>query len=530
MIEYASREITQLEKQYSMFLYSLKLIDDPVKRNDICFQMDKLEINKIEVTNQIYEEKYQLLANYSGYLIEEEKNRLIKLVSLIEERKDYIHSEVRKHRENTGNSLGVFEILGEKELDEYESRINIIDKYRKNVERITKLNAEVNSINSTLSDAIKKIKYNNNLNREMESKLISLLEKSFKELQLLDLISRRNEIMGMYEQFSFAYDVAKENLKLAKEKGLERYIIECDDILSKVALEYNNYNEQRLILELLDMYDDTPSDYNELRTKREKINKILEGIENTDLYSRIIDEVKKQYNTILIEEQDVNTFNSLAKEKEIKNKELFELEEETNSERFKEILVPLLENERKHKEEQLMEQRRKEYEERQQKLIEEKKVYDERIKRQQLINQQRKKEQEARARELIERQQNSALNKAKVEEETKSLFKPFSFEVKVDDSEDAEISKPELKFSDTTFTTPINLNKSVVSDNDKAEKIPVIKSNNLIPEKIDEAIVPLNAEIKKEDVLFPEIKNTENAKKDYLSGDVNDFKFKGWDV
>ena len=77
----------------------------------------------------------------------------------------------------------------------------------------------------------------------------------------------------------------------------------------------------------------------------------------------ISDTVMKQYNTIMMEGQDINTFNDLTLETERKEEKLVEINEENNSEEFQSLLGVLIENEKKRQERILEEQKRIEEEE-----------------------------------------------------------------------------------------------------------------------------------------------------------------------
>ena len=60
-------------------------------------------------------------------------------------------------------------------------------------------------------------------------------------------------------------------------------------------------------------------DQEEFEVFRQEINEILKYINNQDFLNMVEDTVSKQYNTILMEQQDINTFNDLVLEKERKS-------------------------------------------------------------------------------------------------------------------------------------------------------------------------------------------------------------------
>ena len=252
----------------------------------------------------------------------------------------------------------------------------------------------------------------------------------------------------------------------------------------------------------MEIYDNVISDYEQLLNKREEMNDILNEISSSHLYNIVGEELNKQYNTIKIEKQDINTYETLVSERERKFSELEQITEENNSDEFREVLDELLVNERKKQEERLQEQRKQEYEERQRRLIEEKRLEDERRKRQQLIIEERKKEQETRTKKLLEQQRKTLIKKDN-ELEQKASYNSISSSLPKEEVPKEQIKKEEPK--ELPKENIVSFNSVLESD-----AIPIIKSNNLTPEKVgeDKAIKEKNEvkDIFLQEDLFPEIK------------------------
>ena len=471
MLEYTSRQVTQLLRQYEMFLKSLEILPSSANKDKIFVQMNKIEEQILEATNTIYEEEYMLVLGSTTYLVNEEKERLLSLIKLIEDRIKYVELRRKNHKEITGFNVNYPTILGEDKLTIFKKNIKIIDRFNENKKNENRLSLEINELDSKISEAVKKIKNNKNLNTTLESKMINLLNRVFDKLELYKLTEEKDEIEYDYEELEFSLNKAKENVKKAKFEGRDEFIIECDSLLSSVTLEYEKVKEKKYTLELMEIYDNAVSDYEQLLTKREQINDILTEISSSYLYSLIGEELNKQYNTIKIEKQDMNTYETLVSEREIKYQELERVTEENNSEEFREVLDELLENEKKKQEEVLQEQRKKEYEERQRRLIEDKKLEDERRKRQQLIIEERQKEQEARTKKMLEQQRKTVIVPKK--EETKEVSYNGIY---------SSIPKEDI-------TKKVSFNTVLESD-----AIPIIKNNKLTPEKVgaDNAIKEVN--------------------------------------
>lgn len=482
MLEYTSRQVTQLIRQYEMFLKSLNILTSESDKDKIYFQMNKLEEKILNETNSIYEEEYMLLLGSNTYLISEEKERLLCLIKLIEDRKEYIKESRKRHKEITGYNVDYPRVMGEEKLGEFKNNVKIIDKFNENKKKENLLSKEINELDAKISEAVKRIKNNKNLNTTLEKKMISMLTKIFDKLELYKLTEEKEQIEEDYNELEFSLMKAKENVKKAKISGKEEIIIECDSLLSSVTLEYEKVKEKKYILKLMEVYDNVISDYEQLMNKREEMNDILSELSSSHLYSIIGEELNKQYNTIKIEKQDMSTYETLVSEREAKYNELEKIAEENNSKEFREVLDELLVNEKKKQEEFLKEQRKQEYEERQRKLIEEKRLEDERRKRQQLIIEERKKEQENLTKKLLEQQRKTVILKDPVKKEP-------------------------VQNEDNTSRVSFN---SVL----EADSIPIIKNNKLASEKIgsDNAIKQekeINDDIFLENVLFPKIENRE---------------------
>ena len=81
---------------------SLKYIADITYKNDICDQMTKIINDVLDNTNTVYEKKYNMILNSSVYLIDDERNRLMELINLINERRVYVNNQISSNEELTG--------------------------------------------------------------------------------------------------------------------------------------------------------------------------------------------------------------------------------------------------------------------------------------------------------------------------------------------------------------------------------------------------------------------------------------------
>lgn len=536
MLDYTSRKIVQLQKQYDMLIKSLQYTDDKEEKNNIYDELNKLQQDILLTTEEMYNEEYNKLYEQKTSLLKEEKDRLISLIELIENRRKYVTEQIENHKQNVLLDFEVPEILGQDKLSEFQKRIKIIDKYRQNVRLKDKLIKEIDNIKENITKSEAKIKANDKINKELETKMIEMLEKSFNAMEIYTYKEREEEINLAFNELTFAKDKALQNIESAKGANNTTLIIECEKMLDSVVEEYNKYYEKKMLLNLLSMYDKTVSNYEQLLAKREEINNILSQIDNSDFYKLVSSELNKQYNTIKLEQQDLKTFDSLNNEKDTKERLLNEIEEENNSEEFSLVLNDLLKNEKLKHEQEVIEKRKKEYEERQQKLIEDSKKQEEIRKRQKIIEEARKRDIEIRTKELLEAKQKTVIspkndifatsvpnNSEQVSARDKFVDKILnemedtttSNTDKVEIPLPKEEKKQENDYDSILATAPENFNEK---KEDNTFSIPVIKNDKLVSKKVKEE------QIDEDDVSSFMRKFMEDTKKDEVM-EVNDIVF-----
>lgn len=538
MIEYANESIIKLLKQYDMLSKSLNFTTDLKQTKDICYQMTKIIEDVLEQTNTIYEEKYKKVSKRSVYLMDEEKTRLLELVNLINERRVYVNNQITNNRELTGMDVEFKEILGEEELEEYKSQVKIIDKYKNNIKLESILKDEIKNLDISIKKSNDKISNNKILNKQIEEKMIKTLENAFSKLSLYELQERGKEIDLAYTELGYSLEKAKENAKIARRDCTEDIIVECDNMLASITLEYERYKEKKLILRLIYIYKNPVDNYEALLAKREEINNIMMNITSSELYSMVGNELNKEYATVKLEAQDIATLKSLMEERDIKNQTLKEIDIENNSEEFKVLLASLLENEKKYQEQLRIEEQKKEQERLERERQEEKRKLEEMAKRQKALEEERKKEIERRTKQLLVEKKNPVLmptreekNKEELHEKTPSRpeikernsevkrnSNPFSTrtEIRQERNKREELEVPKENHRPKEIFTPIsatnisqttNSNKEndffsrEIKNNKIVDKgIPVIKNKNL-----DSEVVAAKQTTKDSTKIFPDI-------------------------
>ena len=493
MTNYNNGNVVQYLRQYEMFSNSLNLVKNREEKDMIIKQLTKLEYKILEVTNESYEEEYYTLANKECGLLDEEKKRVTMLIDLINQRLSYVEKRCNDHYQLTGDTLDAPDVLGANTLDNLEARVKIIDKYTQNIKLEAEHKEEVKNLSNKITLASQKIDINKSLNIELESKFKTLIANALEKNGLYDLLEAKDEIEYAYYETEKSLTLAELNLESAKTSPLN-VINDCEEILQEVKDDYVKYRDKLSLLRLMELFNKDVDTYDELLRKRKDINDLFKYIKNSDFINMVMDTVSTQYNTILMERQDINTYDDLRLEKERKLEALEEIEAENNSDEFQNVLKVLIENERKKQEKILEEKRRIEEEEKKKRLEIEKKKQEEILKRQKIIEEARKKEIEKRTRQLLEQQQNSVL-------QGKKKDKVYNFETIKGNLREEEKNIEEKK------------QEEVVKNNDNANK-EVFKPLDL--DKIDnnkesEVVIKDKGDIEKE--LFAEFNNQDKENK-----------------
>lgn len=421
-MNYTSREVVRRLKQYDMFQNSLNLTNDEIQKERICDQLDKIEKQILLDTNTEYEEEYLMLLSKKAKFLDEEKTRLRSIITLINDRKEYLNKRKNEHKKITGSLVELTSFLGEDKLSTYKRRIDIIEKYEENKKEQEELIKEMKVLDIKISEASRNVKANTRLNESLEKKMINLLDKSLDKLGLYKLVEHREEISKKHSEFKYALALAKDNLKSANELGEPEYILECNNMYNEVNTSYLKYNEDINIINLINIFDQKTSNYDELLDKRENIDTILKNITSTELYKEINSELSKQYNTIKLEGNDIKNYEFLKEERNKRNKKLYDIDEENNSKEFKDVLEELVKNENRYREEQVKKARQEEQVERQKKIAEEQKIEAARVRRQKLIEEARLKEQLAVAEKMKKLQDETVIKKETNETEKNILY------------------------------------------------------------------------------------------------------------
>ena len=328
---------------YKILRMSVLLSQDEVDELTLSKFKDA-SINLDKMYTEDYEEKLESMF-YSTSTLEEEVERLKKLVEFIKDRIEQRKSLQSDYKNVTGKELNDLEYIEKSsELDIYEKRLDLIKSYLDNSRTIEVNKKELTYLEDELSNEFDKKKSNEEKNINLEDKLYT------------DYI---NTLYEMDLQFiTKVEDIGEELNKIAKEineaKDQKDTIVTAFDnlktsgISGDLELEYASYvenskrnyyyvKEKEILLELYELIEKKEKEYSNLFTKRTNVKTLLKerltlrkemNIKEKDLLLPIYDLVEEQSHEIEEEKSNTDNINVLTERIKLKENRLEELNKE----------------------------------------------------------------------------------------------------------------------------------------------------------------------------------------------------------
>ena len=107
-----------------------------------------------------------------------------------------LENMIKNAIENNVDELDFFvEVLEQGfKLEDFKEQVKVIDRYKNNIKLEETLKNEIASLEINIKRANDKIRNNDKINKQLEEKMIKILEKAFENLSLYELIERQKEI------------------------------------------------------------------------------------------------------------------------------------------------------------------------------------------------------------------------------------------------------------------------------------------------------------------------------------------------
>ena len=276
-----------LEKKFKILRTSI-MLGNLNNRDNIFREYEEVsrEIDKIK--NGVYEE---VLAGkmYTTLTLEEEKGRLEDLIQTINKRINEKNEFLDDYIKITANFLDdLSPVNGERELIDYEIRLNNINEYLENSKNIEIYNAKLVELRDQLEEKYENKANNELINAKFEEELIEdfnricLRDEYYQGLDYADIdgeLYKLNSSLTEKETVMNTFVSSYEALVNAGISGSERE--EYASYVRDARCDYYSDLEKTYILELYKLVLDKEQDYDKLYEKREKINNILFEREKT---------------------------------------------------------------------------------------------------------------------------------------------------------------------------------------------------------------------------------------------------------
>ena len=266
---------------YKILRMSVLLSQDEVDELTLSKFKDA-SINLDKMYTEDYEEKLESMF-YSTSTLEEEVERLKKLVEFIKDRIEQRKSLQSDYKNVTNKELNDLEYIEKSsELDIYEKRLDLIKSYLDNSRTIEVNKKELTYLEDELSNEFDKKKSNEEKNINLEDKLYTDYINTLYEMDLqfitkvedigeeLNKIAKEiNEAKDQKDTFVTAFD----NLKTSGISGdLE---LEYASYVENSKRNYYYVKEKEILLELYELIEKKEKEYSNLFTKRTNVKTLL---------------------------------------------------------------------------------------------------------------------------------------------------------------------------------------------------------------------------------------------------------------
>lgn len=315
-----------LEKKYKILRTSL-ILGNSKNRDDLLLQFE----DTARRVDDIYNNRYlQILASkkYPTKNLNEEEDRLRDLIDFIKKRVYDRKCFLDDYKEITLYNLdGLKDISDEDELSLYENRLNIIDEYLSNVDKIDDINKRISECKDELDEKYKVNAENQALDVKYEDALLDEFNKIIlddeyysklsytdidKELEDLDISSKDKK--ATLDTFIASYD-ALENSGIGEDEKNE-----YKSYVRDAKVDYYNDVEKIYILKLYKMVLDKKTEYKDIFSKRENITNLLNerlvlrndlGIDSFDVLSGFYDIVCDQFGVVKAQKYTIESIDNL---------------------------------------------------------------------------------------------------------------------------------------------------------------------------------------------------------------------------
>lgn len=321
------------------------------KENNIKTSLDVLDnyekySKKIDaIYNSEFQKELKPLISPSVTL-EKEKDRLRRLIKLLEERMDRRLELEDRYFDTTGKYLsGLQMIVSDDELGLKKERLSLISRYLETRDEIDNVTESLNNLRDSLKDEeLKRDEYENKnkiIEEELYSSFVNVVKNNdyYRELNEEDIDSELDNIRSSVNETKETLDITKESIGSLVTSGLD------DDYASYVEeaeKNYYSYKNKEITLKIYKLVTIFEDDFKLLCSKRESIKELLD--EKRDIRENLVidtDDELIDFEKVLLMQcstldnerevlDNIINYTSRIKFKEERLEELKELNEDSN--------------------------------------------------------------------------------------------------------------------------------------------------------------------------------------------------------
>lgn len=212
--------------------------------------------------------------------LEKEKDRLRRLIKLLEERLDRRVELEDKYYDTTGKYIsGLQMIVSDDELEDKRERLSIVSRYLETSEEIESVTESINKLKDSLLEEENKGEEFESKNKIMEDELYSSFmsiinsDDYYKNLSEEDITNELDKIRSSVSETKETLDITRDSIGSLLNNGLD------DDYASYIEeaeRSYYNYKNKEIILKIYKLVFEFEDEFKLICAKREKISELLE--------------------------------------------------------------------------------------------------------------------------------------------------------------------------------------------------------------------------------------------------------------
>lgn len=253
----------------------LKHVETP---EDVLINYEKYCKKIDNVYNDDFEKKVKPLIA-KGVTIEEEEERLKKLIKLLEERLEKREKIENRFYTSVGSYLnGLQMIVSDRELSEKKNRLELITKYLDTKKEIEEIASSIGELENNLSEEEKKRDNYLPQNKEMEDELYELFNKIikddeyFKELNDDEINSMLASIIDKVKESKDTLEVTKDSVNSLTSNGInDDYSIYIED----AEKTYFVWKNREILLKIYEIVIKFEESFEDIFEKRKKISSYM---------------------------------------------------------------------------------------------------------------------------------------------------------------------------------------------------------------------------------------------------------------